>query len=411
MLEALPPVNDARLAVRVTSDAQRQIRGGHPWVYDASITSLNHRGAPGDLAIVFDQKRKFAAIGLYDPDGPIALRIIHVGKPRPIDDHFWAEKVADAAQLRRPLMDVEPGGRPAYRLINGENDALPGFVVDRYADMLVVKVYSPVWFPHLRHLVESLIDETGAAAVVLRLARNVAAGDTFGLADGDVIAGVLAQNPVAFTEGGLSFEADVRAGQKTGHFLDQRANRMRVGELAAGCDVLDLFASTGGFTVHAAAGGATSVHSVDLSAPTLAATKRNLALNAHLPAVAACTTTSEVGDAFEVMSALARAGNTYDLVIIDPPSFAQKRSSVDGALRAYARLTHLALPLVRPGGTLVQASCSSRVSAEAFFSAVLDAADVAGDELIELARTGHDLDHPVTFPEGAYLKAGFWTVR
>jgi 23S rRNA (cytosine1962-C5)-methyltransferase len=219
VLEALPPVNDARLAVRVTSDALRQIRGGHPWVYDASITSLNHRGAPGDLAIVFDQKRKFAAIGLYDPDGPIALRIIHVGKRRPIDDHFWAEKVADAAQLRRPLMDVEPGGRPAYRLINGENDALPGFVVDRYADTLVAQ-YSPVWFPHLRHLVESLIDETGAAAVVLRLARNVAAGDTFGLADGDVIAGVLAQNPVAFTEGGLSFEADVRAGQKTGHFLD-----------------------------------------------------------------------------------------------------------------------------------------------------------------------------------------------
>lgn len=92
MLEALPPVNDARLAVRVTSDALRQIRGRHPWVYDASITSLNHRGAPGDLAIVFDQKRKFAAIGLYDPDGPIALRIIHVGKRRPIDDHFWAEE-------------------------------------------------------------------------------------------------------------------------------------------------------------------------------------------------------------------------------------------------------------------------------------------------------------------------------
>ena len=411
MLEALPPVNEARLAVRVTPDALRQVRGRHPWVYDASITSLNHRGTPGDLAIVFDQHRKFAAIGLYDPHGPIALRIIHVGRPRQVDGDFWAEKVADAARIRQPLVDAEPGGRPAYRLISGENDGLPGFVVDRYDDTLVIKLYSPVWFPHLRHLVDALVTETGATAVVLRLSRNVAAGETFALTDGDVIAGVLAENPVRFTEGGLNFEADVRTGQKTGHFLDQRSNRLRVGELAAECHVLDLFASTGGFTVHAAAGGATSVHSVDLSAPTLAATKRNLALNAHLPAVAACTTTSEVGDAFEVMSALARAGNTYDLVIIDPPSFAQKQSSVDGALRAYARLTHLALPLIRPGGTLVQASCSSRVSAESFFAAVLDAADVAGDQLVELGRTGHDLDHPVTFPEGAYLKAGFWTVR
>lgn len=411
MLTALPPVNEARLAVRVTADALRQIRGGHPWVYDASITSLNHRGAPGDLGIVFDQHNKLAAIGLYDPDGPIALRIIHVGKPRRVDAEFWAAKVAAAARLRRPLLDAEPGARPAYRLINGENDGLPGFVVDRYADTLVAKVYSAVWFPHLAHLVDALVHETGAAAVVLRLARNVASGETFGLSDGDVIAGALDENPVRFTEGGLLFEADVRTGQKTGHFLDQRANRLRVGAVAAGCNVLDLFAATGGFTVHAAAGGATSVHSVDLSAPTLAATKRNLALNAHLTAVAACTATAEVGDAFEVMSALARAGTTYDLVVIDPPSFAQKRSSIDGALRAYARLTHLALPLIRPGGTLVQASCSSRVSAEAFFAAVLDAADVAGAELVDLGRTGHDLDHPVTFPEGAYLKAGFWRVR
>ena len=411
MLDALPTVNQSRLAVRVSADALRQIRGGHPWVYDASITSLNHRGAAGDLAIVFDQHRKFAAIGLYDPIGPIALRIIHVGKPRQIDSEFWAAKLNAAAQLRLPLASAEPSGRPAYRLINGENDGLPGFVVDRYADTLVVKVYSPVWFPHLRQLVDALVAATGAAAVVLRLARNVAAGETFGLSDGDVIAGMLEANPVGFTEAGLRFEADVRAGQKTGHFLDQRANRIRVGELAAGRDVLDLFASTGGFTVHAAAGGALSVHSVDLSAPTLAATEHNLALNANLPAVAACTATAQVGDAFEVMSALAQAGTTYDLVVIDPPSFAQKQSSVDGALRAYERLTHLALPLLRPGGTLVQASCSSRVSAEAFFDAVLHAADVAGEELVELGRTGHDLDHPVTFPEGAYLKAGFWRVQ
>jgi 23S rRNA (cytosine1962-C5)-methyltransferase len=211
-------------------------------------------------------------------------------------------------------------------------------------------------------------------------------------------------------EAGLEFDADVRSGQKTGHFLDQRANRIRVGAMSAGRDVLDVFASTGGFSVHAAAGGARSVHAVDLSAPTLAAAEHNMSLNVHLDAVRACAFTTEVGDAFEVMVQLARAGHDYDLVVVDPPSFAQRQANVDGALRAYTRLTHLALRLVRPGGTLVQASCSSRVTAEQFFDTVVEAAESAGRTLTEIARTGHDIDHPVTFREGAYLKAGFWTV-
>ena len=225
-----------------------------------------------------------------------------------------------------------------------------------------------------------------------------------------MIAGDLPDGPVRFVEAGLEFDADVRTGQKTGHFLDQRANRIRVGEMSAGRDVLDVFASTGGFSVHAAAGGARSVHAVDLSAPTLAAAEHNMSLNAHLDAVSACAFTTEVGDAFEVMVQLARTGHDYDLVVVDPPSFAQRQANVDGALRAYTRLTHLALRLVRPGGTLVQASCSSRVTAEQFFDTVAEAAESAGRPLTEITRTGHDIDHPVTFREGAYLKAGFWTV-
>jgi len=162
--------------------------------------------------------------------------------------------------------------------------------------------------------------------------------------------------------------------------------------------------------VHAAAGGARSVHAVDLSAPTLGAAERNLALNAHLDAVRSCAATTEVGDAFEVMAKLARQGRDFDLVVVDPPSFAQRQDTVEGALRAYTRLTHLALRLVRPGGTLMQASCSSRVTSEQFFDTVLDAAIAAGRSMREIERTAHDIDHPVTFREGAYLKAGFWKV-
>jgi 23S rRNA (cytosine1962-C5)-methyltransferase len=135
-----------------------------------------------------------------------------------------------------------------------------------------------------------------------------------------------------------------------------------------------------------------------------------MSLNENLETVRSCDFTTEVGDAFEVMVQLARQGSAYDLVVVDPPSFAQRQANVEGALRAYTRLSHLALRLVRPGGTLVQASCSSRVPPEQFFDTVLDAAVAAGRPLTEIARTGHDIDHPVTFREGGYLKAGFWRV-
>ena len=396
----LPRPSDKRLAVRVTPDALRHIRAGHPWVFEESVTSISHEATAGDLSVIFDNDRKFVALALYDPDSPIQFRILHVGKPTPIDTDWWRSTIRAALDVRAVFTAAPDAERLAYRVLNGENDGVSGLVVDRYAGVLVIKLYSAVWFPHLVTVVNALLDVTDATAVVVRLARNLQTRETFGLPDG----------PVRFVEAGLQFDADVRAGQKTGHFLDQRANRIRVGEMSAGRDVLDVFASTGGFSVHAAAGGARSVHAVDLSAPTLAAAEHNMELNAHLDAVAACAFTTEVGDAFEVMVQLARAGRDYDLVVVDPPSFAQRQTNVDGALRAYTRLTHLALRLVRPGGTLVQASCSSRVTDDQFFETVLAAAESAGRPITQIARTGHDVDHPVTFREGAYLTAGFWRV-
>ena len=407
----VPHPGDKRIAVRVTPDALRHIRSGHPWVFEESVTSISHEATAGDVGVIFDNDRKFVALALYDPDSPIQFRILHVGKPTPIDDDWWHTTIRTALDVRVAFTSDPDAAHLAYRILNGENDGVSGLVVDRYADVLVVKLYSAVWFPHLVTVVKALLDTTGCSGVVLRLARNLQRRETFGLQDGDVIAGRVPDGPVRFLEAGLQFDADVRAGQKTGHFLDQRANRIRIGEMAADRDVLDVFASTGGFSVHAAAGGAKSVHAVDLSAPTLAAAEHNMALNVELDAVRACSFTTEVGDAFEVMVGLARAGNTYDLVVVDPPSFAQRQANVEGALRAYTRLTHLALRLVRPGGTLMQASCSSRVSAEQFFDTVLDAGEAAGRQLAEIERTGHDVDHPVAFREGAYLKAGFWRVR
>jgi 23S rRNA (cytosine1962-C5)-methyltransferase len=213
---------------------------------------------------------------------------------------------------------------------------------------------------------------------------------------------------VRFQEHGLTFEADVVRGQKTGHFLDQRDNRGRVRDLSRGARVLDVFSCTGGFSVHAAAGGATAVHSIDTSPFAITAAKRNMALNADDRDVRACSHEVTTGDAFAVMEQLTRDRRRFDLVVIDPPSFAQNAASVDRAITAYARLTTLGLALVERGGVLFQASCSSRVGEADFVRTVHRAAAVAGYDLDEIARTGHPLDHPVhvdTFPEGRYLKA------
>ncbi len=403
---AIPGVPERRLAVRVTPAALRAVRSGHPWIFDASITSVSDGGAPGDMAVVFDDRRRFTAIGVYDPASPIRVKVLHHGRPAAIDARWWHDRIAAASGRRADLAAASGRGETTgYRVVHGENDALPALVVDRYDRTAVVKLYSAALIPHLPPIVDAVAAVVEPETIVLRLARSVQRQDTHGLGDGDALLGPAPRGPVMFRENGLSFEADVVRGQKTGHFLDQRDNRARVRELAAGARVLDVFSCTGGFAVHAAAGGARSVHCVDASAAAIATGERNLAHNADHPAVRACRHSADVGDAFTVMERLARSRARYDLVIVDPPSFAQKQADVGRALDAYRRLTVLALRLLAPGGTLVQASCSSRVSAPDFHAAVLSAANSAGLPLEVRARTGHPADHPVGFTEGAYLKA------
>jgi len=168
--------------------------------------------------------------------------------------------------------------------------------------------------------------------------------------------------------------------------------------------VLNVFAYTGGFSLYAARGGACEVLSVDLSVPALEAARRNFDLNRHIPAVAPARHITQTGDAFDALATLREQGERYDLVVVDPPAFAKRAAEVEAALRAYARLTVLALGVTRPGGLLVSASCSSRVSADAFYATVRRAAEAAGRPLREVERTGHAVDHPISFPEGAYLK-------
>jgi 23S rRNA (cytosine1962-C5)-methyltransferase len=248
--------------------------------------------------------------------------------------------------------------------------------------------------------------------LVLRLGR--ATGERpehlHGLRDGQILSGPDLEGPILFRENGLHFEADLIRGHKTGFYFDQRDNRARVERLARGKAVLNVFSYTGAFSAYAARGGARHIVSIDVSGPALQAAERNLARNRRYPAVAAATHETVAGDAFEELARLGRSGQRFDLVIVDPPTFATRQAQVAQALSAYERLTRLTLAILRPDGTLVQASCSSRVDGETFFETVKRAAVRTGRPLREIERTGHAIDHPVTFREGAYLKCLFAVV-
>ncbi len=405
-LSAIPPPAVKRLALRVTPAAQRALRQGHPWLFDQSITQQRGQGHPGDLAVVFDERRQFLAIGLYDPTSPLRVRVLQHAIPEVIDQAWFRHRLDRAAVVRAGL---PAQGTTGYRLVHGENDGLPGLVIDRYAGVLVLKLYSVAWVPWLRDLRSALAEVQPADAVVLRLSRAVQRQPEalFGLVDGIVLAGEMVGDAVLFSEYGLHFEANVRQGQKTGFFLDQRENRARVEKLAAGRTTLNVFAYSGGFSLYAARGGAVEIVSLDLSAPALAAAQRNFALNQHIPAVAVAQHDVLVADAFVALGDLRRARRRFDLVIVDPPAMAKQASEIARARLAYSRLTELALGVLTTGGTLVMSSCSSRVDADTFFATINQAARQAGRPLRERERTGHPIDHPVRFPEGAYLKCLF----
>lgn len=407
-LASLERPGGRRLAVRVTAAGERALRRGHPWLFDGAIERVSPEGRVGDLAVAFDRRRRFLAIGLYDPSSPIRVRVLAHAEPVPIDEAFLATRLRAAADLRRPLAGTDTTG---YRLVHGENDRLPGLVLDRYDDTLVLKLYTPAWGPWLEVLASCLPTVVPHERLVLRWSRAAlgATAAPWRLLDGTVLRGPALAGPVPFRENGMHLEADVRRGQKTGFFFDQRENRARLRRLSAGRTVLDVFAYTGGFSLAAAFGGAKEAWSVDASAPALEAARRNFARNREAPSVAACRHRVLVLDAFDGLSRLARDGPTFDLVVVDPPAMAKREDEVRPALGAYRRLVELALAVLAPGGILAMASCSSRVPANAFFDTVLRTAAQAGRGLQTIERTGHPLDHPVGFPEGAYLKCLFAT--
>ncbi|UBV41775.1 23S rRNA (cytosine(2499)-C(5))-methyltransferase [Deinococcus taeanensis] len=392
------PASRSRLRLRVSPAAEAHVRAGHPWVYESSLRAQNREGSAGELAVIYDRRDRFLAIGLFDPDSPLRVRVLHQGTPVTLDDAWWGERLDTALLRRAPLFGPDTDG---YRVVNGESDGFPGLVVDRYGTALVVKLYTAAWFPHLPRMQALLAERFGDFSVVLRLSRNIQdRARQEGLFDGQLLAGHVGNGTVVFHETGLAFEAEVVRGQKTGFFLDQRENRRRVEKHARGRRVLNAFSFSGGFSLYAARGGAAYVVSLDISAHALASAERNYALNSRLAAP------HETVQA-DVFDWLAGTDREFDLVVLDPPSLARREAERAGAVRAYGKLAADGISRLARGGILMSASCSAHVSAEEFWDAVRDAATRSGRVWRELSTSQHAPDHHASFPEAQYLKAIF----
>jgi 23S rRNA (cytosine1962-C5)-methyltransferase len=395
-----------RISFQLVPAAEREVKKGHPWVFDKGIAKQNREGKAGAFAVIYDKNRDFIGIGLYDPESPIRIRMLHRGKPVTIDDAWLLDKISTVITARRKLFgDLKTNG---FRLCNGENDGLPGLIADYYDRTLVIKLDTSAWVPYIDKIVHAFDVVLKTECIILRLSRSIDLKKVpEHIRDGAILKGVAPKGPVIFKENDIFFEAEPINGQKTGFFLDQRDNRARVEKLAKNRNVLNVFSYTGGFSLYAARGGAYSVTNLDISEPALKAAKRNFELNKDDVLISECKHTTLCMDAFEALNQMASQKKRFSMVIVDPPSFARKQADVENAVAAYQKLTRLALNVLEEGGMLVVASCSARVTPDVFFDAVKRAAGKAGRPLKVIQKTGHAPDHPAIFPEGEYLKCLF----
>ncbi len=388
---------EARLVLKPARE--KSLRHRHPWIFSGAVDRVEGEAQAGDTVSVVARDGAFLARAAYNPQSQIRARAWSFDAAQAIDEAFLRARLRSAIE-RRAI--VRPGS-DAMRLVHGESDGLPGLVVDRYADTLVVQIlaagaerWRALWAP-------ALVELTGARAVYERSDVEVRILEGLPAQSGPLLGG--APGRVRIVEDGIAYEVDVAQGQKTGFYLDQRENRALARTLAGGGDVLNAFCYTGGFSLAALAGGARHVSSLDTSEDALAGARRNVELNA----LDASRAEWIAADVFAHLRKLRDQGRHYSLIVLDPPKFAPTEKHVANAARAYKDINLWAMKLLAPGGHLLTFSCSGAVAPDLFHKIV---AGAAADARVDLQIRRHleaAPDHPVSihFPEGEYLK-GLW---
>lgn len=380
--------------VRLKPRKERPVLLGHPWIFSGAIAHIDPGWEPGQTVTVQDASGAFLGRGYVNPRCPITVRLL-TRSDEAIDAAFIQRRVATAHALRRAVV---PPGTDAFRLLNGEGDFLPGVIADVYADTIVLQCLTAGAARLKPLLLEALDAALNPVGIYERSTGNVRREEGLEPAEG-VVSGQVAAECLLIREHGLSFLVDPRMGQKTGFFLDQRENRLLAQQLAAGRSVLNAFAYTGAFAVHAAAGGARQVTSVESSPRALALAQRNWFANAlDHPA-------GEFVEA-DVFRYLRTVDRQYELLILDPPALVKRRQELARGARAYKDLHLWAFRRTAPSGLVLTFSCSQHVPAELFWKIVHGASVDAQREVQVLRHLGPGADHPIRLahPEGEYLK-------
>lgn len=370
----------------------------HPWIFSGAIQKADSNTTPGSTVDLLSSDKQFLAQASYSPHSQIRARV-WTFENEPVDKEFFRKRIRSAVETRQRL-NVESQAN-AYRLIYAESDYVPGLIVDRYENILVLQSLtagSEYWKETFADL---LLEETGLSTIYERSDADVRELEGLQPKVG-ILRGLIPDSQVTILEHNLKFNVNLQSGHKTGSYLDQRANRLRIRELAKDKDVLDCFCYTGGFTINALAGGAKSVLSIDSSTEALELCKQNITLNnldsAHHSSIE--------GDVFQLLRKFRDENRSFDMIILDPPKFAPTAAHADKATRAYKDINLLAFKLLRRGGILVTFSCSGGVDSALFQKIVAGAALDAAVEAQIVEHLSQAPDHPVSlhFPEGAYLK-------
>lgn len=390
---------DVKKQIILRKNEEHRLLAGHQWVFSNEIKAIHGSPEAGDIIELLRHDEKLLGVGFYNPHSLIAFRLLS-REPETVTFEFFERRIAQALRLRERLYP----GAETFRLVHGEADFLPGLIIDKYNEYLSVQTLAVGMDRRLTLICDVLESIFHPKAIIERNESPLRSLEQLPLKKG-VLRGTLGQTIIS--EFGVKFKVALLEGQKTGFFLDQRENRLAVQRYVNRASVLDCFCNEGGFAISAARAGAARVHGIDISEVALANAKVNALIN-EVPDI-----TFEVGDVFEKLPALYEAGQRFDVVILDPPSFSRNKKTVATALKGYKEINAGAARLIQTGGILVTASCSHHVTAESFLESIEAGARAAHRSLQLLEWRGAAADHPTlpAMPETAYLKFGIFVVQ
>jgi len=386
-------------SVKLKKSADSFIKRKHPWIFSGAIEKVDGNPANGETVQIFTSNKTPIGFGSFSPSSQIRVRVWSFNPEEIIVDEFFRKKILLAHSLREKIIDTSKTN--AYRIINAESDGLPGLVVDRYSNYLVCQFFTSGVEAYKEIIIEILNDIFKPTGIYERSDVEVRIKEDLQPNQG-LLKGTIPGDLIEVRENGLKFLVDIKSGHKTGFYLDQRDNRELFSEFSKGKNVLNCFSYSGGFSIYALASGAHKVTQIDSSLSALELANRNIELNGLSISLAENIN----DDVFKVLRKFRDERKSFDLIVLDPPKFAESASQVENAAKGYKDINLLAIKLLNPGGTLFTFSCSGHISLELFQKIVAGAALDSGREVKIIKQLTQSSDHPVAlnFPEGLYLK-------